>query len=561
MLTRTDGGGIHLRHDHRHEDGSPDPLTLYGGVSDGTGSEAARHFPADAYSKELFIARGIEASVENVWTMEILPGERFTYLLRRPGRHFRADFDLRRPIEPPPAPWGHQGSASSRVSGTPSPESHRTARDSHEVETPRGRIRPSLEQAPAWPAFGGPSGNFVVPWPAGELEWSEAGPRELWRSAIGQGYSGIVGTEERIFVTYLDGAGDEAEDAITALDAEDGRALWSRRFPNRPREGNLVQFGRGPNATPLLLADRVITLGYNGELRAFDPEDGQLLWQRDLVPELEAEVRRWGFSASPIFHGGHVIVAVGGKRHGIAAFDPADGQLAWGGPATSASYATPVVIDVEGRTQLLYFAADALIAVDPENGLELWRHGITNKWSNHSTMPVWASDDLLWVVSQLESGARALRLSLGNDGAPTVEVAWKNPDVQLHYWSSLRLGNTVYSSAGRDGSVLTAVDVVSGRVRWKEKGFPQLNFVHTPAGTLALDAGGTLHLLELSSEGLKVRRSVPVFDADTWTAPTAIGSRLYLRDPETLRTFDLSPRRRDEAAPPGEIGPSSATRP
>ena len=404
-----------------------------------------------------------------------------------------------------------------------------------------GGVAIADEDTRVWPAFGGPSGNFVVPWPDGELDWPEAGPRELWRLAIGGGYSGIVGTEERVFVTYLDGEGDGAEDVVAALDAEDGSALWSRRFPNRPREGNLVQFGKGPNATPLLLADRLVTLGYNGELRAFGLEDGELLWQRNLVPELEAEVRSWGFSTSPILHGGQVIVAVGGERHGIAAFDSADGKLAWGGAPTSASYATPVVIEVEGRALLLYFAADALIAVDPGSGRELWRHGITNKWANHSTMPVWASDDLLWVVSQLESGARALRLSLGEGRAPTVEVAWKNPDVQLHYWNSLRLGDTVYASAGRDGSVLTAVDMGSGRVLWKEEEFLQLNFVHTPAGTLALDAEGTLHLLELSPAGVKVRRSVPIFEADTWTAPTVIGNRLFLRDQETLRAYALLP--------------------
>ena len=100
--------GIELKHDHRHEDGSEDVLTLYGGHTDAPGTGTVQLFPADEHSKNLFIAQDRAPSTANVWSMEIVPGERFSYALRRPGRHFQVDFDLTRPIEPPPAPWGHE---------------------------------------------------------------------------------------------------------------------------------------------------------------------------------------------------------------------------------------------------------------------------------------------------------------------------------------------------------------------------------------------------------------------------------------------------------------------
>ncbi|MEM8964248.1 MAG: hypothetical protein AAGD38_22370 [Acidobacteriota bacterium] len=107
VLTRTDNG-IQLQHDHRHEDGSEDVVTLYGGTTAEAGTPVAQFFPADAYSKTLFEAQGLDVSVTNVWSMELVPGERFSYILRRPGRHFRADFDLRDTVAQPPAPWGHE---------------------------------------------------------------------------------------------------------------------------------------------------------------------------------------------------------------------------------------------------------------------------------------------------------------------------------------------------------------------------------------------------------------------------------------------------------------------
>ncbi len=105
ILTRTDRS-IRLQHDHRHEDGSEDTVSLYGGHTETQGTEVTQQFPADDFSKQLFEANGLSPSVANVWSMEIIPGERFSYILRRPGRHFQADFDLSRTIDTPPPPWG-----------------------------------------------------------------------------------------------------------------------------------------------------------------------------------------------------------------------------------------------------------------------------------------------------------------------------------------------------------------------------------------------------------------------------------------------------------------------
>ena len=107
VLTRTDTG-LRLKHDHRHEDGTPDAVTMYGGDTATPGTAIRQEFPVDAESVAMFNANGLEASVTNTWAMEIEPGKRFRYELSRPGgRLFQVDFDLSAPVEPPPAPWGH----------------------------------------------------------------------------------------------------------------------------------------------------------------------------------------------------------------------------------------------------------------------------------------------------------------------------------------------------------------------------------------------------------------------------------------------------------------------
>lgn len=107
IITKT-GSGLNLKHDHRKPNGSDDPLTMYGGHTIDAGFPQAQSFPADQYSKELFVARGIPQSVGNTWQMFIYE-DKFTYRLTREGRDFRVDFDLSKPVEAPPAPWGYEG--------------------------------------------------------------------------------------------------------------------------------------------------------------------------------------------------------------------------------------------------------------------------------------------------------------------------------------------------------------------------------------------------------------------------------------------------------------------
>ena len=107
VLTRT-VDGLQLKHDHRHEDGTSDKVTMYGGDTATAGTAERQAFPVDAESITNFNANGLTASVTNAWAMEIEPGRRFLYELSRPnGRLFQVEFDLSRPVPLPPAPWGH----------------------------------------------------------------------------------------------------------------------------------------------------------------------------------------------------------------------------------------------------------------------------------------------------------------------------------------------------------------------------------------------------------------------------------------------------------------------
>ena len=101
VLTR-ENDRILLKHDHRHEDGSEDKVTMYGGWSSNAGSPSIQMFPADQFTQDL-----IDYAAFNVWWITI-DEKSYTYNLQRIGspRVFTVTFDITKEIEAPLAPWG-----------------------------------------------------------------------------------------------------------------------------------------------------------------------------------------------------------------------------------------------------------------------------------------------------------------------------------------------------------------------------------------------------------------------------------------------------------------------
>lgn len=106
IIRQRDSGTLSLHHQHNHEDGAPDALTMYGGNATSDSSGSRQNFPADEETKALFDREGIPVSKQNVWAIEVHPArDMLAYEMKRPERFFRIEFDLSQPVADPPAPW------------------------------------------------------------------------------------------------------------------------------------------------------------------------------------------------------------------------------------------------------------------------------------------------------------------------------------------------------------------------------------------------------------------------------------------------------------------------
>lgn len=390
----------------------------------------------------------------------------------------------------------------------------------------------TLAQQGAWPQFGGPHRNFTIDAPAPGA-WPAAGPKELWRRSIGEGYSGIAVERGRLYTMTQRGE----EEVVLSLDAATGETRWEHAYA-APITSKMSR-APGPRSTPLVLDDVVVTTGATGQLRAVDKATGALVWSHDLYAEFGGHVQDEYYAASPLLYRDTIIVPVGGAGQSVMAFHRKTGAVVWKALDFKISYASPILIDAGGQTQAVLVMESQVIGIDPGTGALLWEHPHANNTRTNVSTPVWGDDDLLFVSSAYSSVGRMLHLAREGDATEVHEV-WTSRDIRVHVANAVRIGNTIYGSSGDFGpSFFRAVDAKSGKVLWEDRTIGKASFVNAGGRFVMLNEDGELILATPTAEGLTVIARAPVLTRTAWTPPSMSGTVVYVRDKSQIAAFDL----------------------
>jgi outer membrane protein assembly factor BamB len=384
----------------------------------------------------------------------------------------------------------------------------------------------------SWTQWGGPDRDFTVDATGLASTWPEEGPRRLWSREFGEGYSSLLFEDGRLYTMARDGDSE----IVVSLDAETGRTLWKRSYAAPYHASQTQQFGGGPNATPLIVGDRLVTIGFTSVLHCLDKRDGSVLWSHDLIEKFGGQTLEFGYSSSPLVHDGRIVVLVGGKKHAAVGFDPESGSVVWKAAPLDISYGTPRVIDVDGQDQLVFMTPTEVVGIGLDSGNVAWRHPHENQYETNCAGPWWGDDNLLFVSSQGEAGSRTLKLT-HREGTTTVQEVARNKEMRIFHNTAVRLGDWVY--AGSHDS-LVAYNIRKGETAWKEEGFTEANVLLADGKAILLDEEGRLALATLTPEALVLHSSVQLLDKPAWTPPTLVGTRLYLRDKHRLLALDLA---------------------
>lgn len=395
-----------------------------------------------------------------------------------------------------------------------------------------------------WTEWGGPHRNFTSDVRELASTWPAGGPRRQWTRALGEGHSAILAEGNRLYTMYRPAAASPSQrsqqEVVVALDRATGKTIWEYAYPSATQGADFSQ-GAGPHSTPLIVGSRLFAVSSRRELFAIDKASGKLLWSHDFIKEYGAPAVDRGLACSPLFSNGTVIVSVGGKGQSVAAFNPESGALVWKAGDLEHSPASPLLIDVDGQTQLIVFGGDRIGGMNPANGRLLWSHPHRTDWGLNISTPVWsAADHLLFISSAYGTGSRAIELRQAA-GRTTATERWHAPRMRVHIGSVIRVGDYAYGSSGDFGpAFLTAVDMKTGTVAWQDRSFARAQLLYADNKLLILDEDGTLGLATVSAKGLQVLARSKVLDAVAWTPPTLAGRTLYVRDRQSIAAFDLA---------------------
>lgn len=403
-----------------------------------------------------------------------------------------------------------------------------------------------------WPQWRGPHFKGVSTTANPPVTWSET-KNILWKAPLpGRGNSTPVVWGDRLFVTSAVPAGvtGDAQHAprggmptrgmhrfvVMALDRKTGKPVWERTVREQePHEGSHVDNGTWASSSPITDGQRLFAYFESFGLYAFDM-NGKPLWEKDLGDKRMRN--QFGEGSTPVLHRDTLVVVwdhLNGESF-VTAIDARDGKELWRVPRMEIdTWATPLVVEANGRAQVIVPAMRRVRAYDLENGSVVWESdGLT---MNPIPSPVFEDGILILMSGFQGNDLKAIRVAdaKGNiDG--TGAILWTMDRDTPYVPSPLLYDGIVYFLKSNNG-IVTAVDAKSGKPHYSQRrleGVP--NVFGSPVG-----ARGRVYFP--GREGATVViKSGPAFEVlavntldDSFDAsPALVDNVMYLRGYKSL---------------------------
>lgn len=396
--------------------------------------------------------------------------------------------------------------------------------------------------------FLGPNRNGVYPTRSFAVPQSLDEVKLLWDQGIGEGWSSFA-VDAGIAVT-LEQRDDQ--ECLSGYRLRDGALLWINQHPAR-HENPLG--GVGPRSTPTIDDGRVYATTATGWLWCAELATGRVIWTQDLLALADWDqaafetAAPWGYACSPLLVDGLCVVTLGGPRQSdqsasLIALSAGDGEVVWRGGDDQLSYASPALMTLDGRRQIVSVNEQTVSGHQIEDGDTLWTFswpGSSNTGANCSSAVPVGNDGVL--VGKGYGGGSALVRVTRDDGGWETEDVWRSHRVlKTKFNHTCVQGDVGY---GISNGMLQAVDLTDATDFWNQprrSRAAQGQVVLVDDTLVVQDEAGDVVFVEATTEEYIERFRLPALQAKTWNIPTVAGRYLLIRNDRQAICFEL-PRR------------------
>lgn len=384
-----------------------------------------------------------------------------------------------------------------------------------------------------WPQLLGPTRNGEYLGQALMDSWPNAGPPQVWKKNVGQGFSGPVVAAGRLILFHRIGN----RETIEALDAKTGRQLWSYDYPTSYRDD--FGFDEGPRAAPAISDNLVFTFGAEGMLHCLDFNSGKKIWSVDTYQKFAVRKGYFGAACSPLIEGDRVLLNIGGTNGaGLVAFEKTTSKVLWTATNDEASYSSPMAVTIGGARHGLFFTRNGLVDIDPSNGKVRYqfRWRARNQASVNAATPL-VVGDLIFLSASYQTGAILLQL---NDSE--LKELWSSDEaLSNHYATSVYREGYLYGFHGRQeyGQSLRCVELKTGKVQWSVDRFGAGTVTLAGVHLLVLKESGELLLAPASPKEFRPVAHAQVVSPTVRAYPALADGYLYARNEKTLVCVNL----------------------
>ena len=374
-------------------------------------------------------------------------------------------------------------------------------------------------------------------------EWPEGGPEKLWVvNDAGKGNSSALVSDGFIYTAGL--TDDEQQEQITCYRL-DGTKVYQVTFGHA-----WTKSFQETRCTPVIDGDRLYMVSGMGELVCLNRADGNILWTVDFWQKYDLQPNDQGICEHPLIDGDKVIITTSGKDICMAAFSKQTGEVLWEtkGFGEAAMYVGTRIIEWNGHRQVVSGTEGHIFGVDPDTGAMLWSDDqwvpdpATKKWRNAMVdTPVFLDGKLL--VS-LGDGHGCTLYQMSADMS-SVELLWKNQEIDFYMGGMIELDGVVYGSTGQENK-WAALDLKSGQVLYHQAwaGGKGRGALIMADGMFYMfdERRGTLGLARINPAKLDVVSEFRFTEGSgaCFSHPTIFGGVMYIRRGTALAAYKVS---------------------